>query len=241
MIAHIRKISRTKGRLRLPAAALLLAAVLLIPALHAAARTASPVDTITAAKAFLRMPQQDLDLLSLSMRQDMLDYMEQRDSVYKKANIYMGLSWIETLKPDYMSVHLSDVSTLQIKLLQPGGKGLPVVMTLYTVDDGDGTADTTLKFFDNAMRPLPSSKFIRIPDPRDFYIIPKDAPVDIRDIEEALPFYTIALTTDPATGDLTGRLTSANGLTIEQAEKFRPYLRPELRWIWDGRRMQLQK
>ena len=206
-----------------------------------ASRVAAPADTITVAKAFLNMPQQDLDLLSRSMRQDMLDYMEQRDSVYKKANIYMGLSWIETMQPGYMKVHLSDVSSLQIKLLPRQGRALPVVMTLYTIDDGNGTADTTLKFFDNAMQPLPTSGFMKIPDPEDFYNIPKDSPVGTKDLEEAFPFYTVCLTADPATGDLTGILTSSNALSIEEANRLSKYIRPELHWKWDGRRMQLQK
>ena len=203
------------------------------------APTKAAADTITAAKAFLEMPQQDIDLLTRSMRQDMLDYMQLRDSVYKKANIYMGLSWIERLTPDYIQVHLSDVSSLQIRLLDRKGSSLPVVMAIYTIDDGDGTADSTVSFFDNDMKPLPTSKFLRLPDPKDLYDIPKDAPLSLRDIEEIMPFATIKYTVNPESGRITGTLTSANRLTVEEAEKVKPYLRKELLWDWDGKRYRL--
>lgn len=200
------------------------------------ARTIEATDTVTAASAFLNYPQQQLDLLTKSMRLDMLDYMQQRDSVYKKANIYMGLSWIEEMRPDYIKVHLSDVSSLQIKVFDKGYRGAPLVMSVYTIDDGDGTADSTLSFFDAEMRQLPSRKFIKTPSPTDFYNIPKDAPVSVKDMEEALPFYTIALTADADSGNLSGELTAANGLTLEERRRLAPYLHTRLQWLWDGRK-----
>ncbi|MDE6009817.1 MAG: DUF3256 family protein [Muribaculaceae bacterium] len=206
-----------------------------------ARKPAIPAEPITVGKAFLLIPQQDLDLLTMSMRQDMLDYMEQRDSIYKKANVYMGLSWIEKMEPGYMRVRLSDVSDLQIKLLPLTKSTLPLVMTVYTIDDGNGTADSTVKFFDNAMQEIPTSKFISLPRPDDFYDIPKDSPVSRKDIEEAMPFYTMAVTVNPQTGALTGRMTSANSLTREEEERLKPYLRKELRWSWNGSKMQLMK
>ncbi len=198
-------------------------------------------DTITAAKAFLKMPQQDLDLLTNSMRQDMLDYMQLRDSVYKKANIYMGLSWIEQLTPDYIRVHLSDVSSLQIRLLDRKGSELPLVMAIYTVDDGNGTADSTVSFFDNDMKQLPASKFLPLPDPKNLYDIRKDSPLSLSDLEKLMPFATISFTVDPESGNLTGTPTSANRLTVEQAEKVKPYLRKQLYWDWDGKRYRLRQ
>lgn len=199
------------------------------------------VDTITAAKAFLLMPQQDLDLLTKSMRQDMLDYMEERDSIYKKANIYMGLSWIEEMKPDYMRIHLSEVSSLQIKLLKQTGNSLPLVMTVYTINDGNGTGDSTVKFFNNSMQELPTAKFITLPEPKVFYKIPHKSPMTQRDIEDVMPFYTIEYTINPINGALTGRLTSADGLNSEENERLKPYIKPELLWKWTGRKMELQK
>lgn len=215
-------------------------ALFVLLSLHCqAAKIVEGPDTVTAASAFLEMPRQDIDLLTRSMRQDMIDYMEQRDSVYKKANVYMGLSWIETMRPDYMRVHLSDVSSLQIKLLNQGKGKLPLVLTIYTIDDGNGTADSTIKFFNNEMQQLPQSKFMSVPDPKDFYILPKDSPISAKEIEAVMPFYTVEVTVDPATGNLTGRLTSDNNLTQEEAERLRPYLRKQLHWIWTGKKMQL--
>ena len=54
-----------------------------------------------------------------------------------------------------------------------------------------------------------------------------------------MPFYTIAMTVNPSTGALTGRLTSADGLSPEQQRLLSPYIRQTLLWTWTGRRMKL--
>ncbi|MBD5369667.1 MAG: DUF3256 family protein [Bacteroides sp.] len=209
------------------------------PASAASKKAVTAVDTITAAGAFLRIPDQDLDIILPGARRDMVDYME-ADSIRKTRNIYGGLSWIEDMTPGYMKVHLTDVSSLQVKILPLGKDPAGMVMTIYTVSDGEGTgADSALKFYTPAMQELKLEKHFHTPDPKAFYRIPKDAPVTLKELEETVPFYTMEFTTGPSTTTLKGRVTADDHLTDEERRRIAPYRVADLLWIWDGRRYRL--
>lgn len=186
-----------------------------------------------AADAFIGIPRQDLDILTISMRQDMTDYME-ADSVLKKTNVFLGESWIEQMDSTSMRVHLTDASNLQIQLLPLKKSRNPLVMTIYAVTADNGTSDSTIKFYDTEMKELPASNFFTLPDPKKFYVFPKHEKVNKKEIYDIMPFYTIDYAIKGDT--LTGKLTMSDYLTLEQAEKVKRYLNPEIRWVWDGKR-----
>lgn len=200
------------------------------------------------AKAFSLIPDADLDILTKDMRNEMTIYME-NDSIYRIRNIYGGLSWIEEMNEDYLRVHLTDVSTLQIKALPYDKKGINLIMTIYTIAGEPETADSTIGFY-NLLNPdsaeamltaLPANKFFRLPDPKDFYDIKagnlKDGKrkLTMGEIMEEMPFHTVDYTISPKGTDLCGRLTISNYLTMEARKRLEPYIRPELHWIWDGK------
>ena len=200
------------------------------------------------AKAFRLIPDRDLDILTKPVRQDMVIYME-NDSIYKARNIYTGFSWIEKMTPDYMSVHLTDVSNLQIKRLSTKKAGNPLIMTIYTIAGDSDTADSTIKFYtladpasgDATLTELPLKKYFKLPDPKCFYDMKaggKDSSKDkmtLKDILEEMPFHTVAYTISPDSDQLTGYLTMSNYLTLESRKLIDPYIRPELKWYWDGK------
>ena len=191
----------------------------------------------TAGDAFIAMPRQYLDILTISMRQDMLDYML-ADSIRRQQNVFLSESWIEKMTPDYMSVHLTDASSLQIKILPLIDKkwGENVVLTIYTVTADNGMADSTLKFWSEDMKELPLQKFFTLPDPKSFFSFPKGEKVNKKEIYELIPFYTIRYSIGPGPAELQGELTNSDYLTLEQAAKVKPYLRPGKSWIWrDGK------
>lgn len=210
-------------------------AFMIMPLMMSAAKrdNATATDTITAAEAFIKIPYTELDLLGESQRRDMIDYM-QADSIRKTPNVFMGLSWIEEMTADYMRVHLTDASNLQIKVLNLRKGGVPIVMTIYTVGAENNTVDSTIKFYDNSMNPLQASKFFRLPDPKEFFNINNGSKISYKELEEILPFYTISYTIPSSSDILTARLTITDHLTLEAAEKIKPYLRQQLQWEWNG-------
>ncbi len=212
-------------------------------------------DSVTSltAEVFRLLPDKDIDLLTTSMRTEMIIYMA-ADSIYKARNIYAGLSWIEKMTPGYMRVHLTDVSSLQIKMLDcPKLKG-KLAMTIYTISGDSETADSTIKFYNLTdewtaaakLTELPANKYFRLPDPKAFYDL-KNAPKDmsLSSVLQEMPFHTVAYEISPAKIDgediLTGRLTVSNYLTLEQRKKIDPYIRPILKWRWTGKNFVLLK
>lgn len=198
---------------------------------------------VTAADAFVKMPRQDLDILTISMRQDMIDYM-QADSVVHKRNVFLGESWIEKMTDNYIRVHLTDASDIQLKVLPLAKGDNQIVMSIYTVTADNGTSDSTLKFFNEEMTELPRQQFFSLPNPRDFYDFSKDEKsgkkIDKKEIYNLMPFYTIKYDITPDSDLLQGTLTMSDFLTLEQKAKVEKYLHPEMAWLWTGKKFKKQ-
>ncbi|MDE6271678.1 MAG: DUF3256 family protein [Muribaculaceae bacterium] len=209
---------------------------------------AAPDSTSLVAQAFALIPDADLDILTKEMRKEMTIYME-NDSVYRIRNIYSGQSWIDEMNQDYIRIHLTNVSNLQIKSLPYDKKGINLIMTIYTISGDPETADSTIKFYnlvnpespDASLTELPIKNFFKLPNPKDFYDLKagdlKSAgrKMSMDDIMEEMPFHTIEYSISPKGSDLTGRLTISNYLTMEARKRLEPYMRPELHWAWDGK------
>ncbi len=199
-------------------------------------------------QAFGLIPDADLDILTKDMRSEMSIYME-NDSIFHIRNIYGGLSWIEEMNEDYLRIHLTDVSSLQIKSLPCQKKGINLIMTIYTISGEPETADSTIKFYnllnpyspEAILSPLPANKFFKLPDPKDFYDLKAgdaqagERKLSMNDIMEEMPFHTVRYTISPQGNELTGELTMSNYLSMEARKRLNPYIRPTLRWIWDGK------
>ncbi|MDE5843275.1 MAG: DUF3256 family protein [Muribaculaceae bacterium] len=203
--------------------------------------------------AFLLIPDKDLDILAQSQRNEMVIYMH-ADSVYKCRNVYTGLSWIEDMTQDYMRVHLTDVSSLQLKILPTGKLGTPtrrLVMSIYTISGESDTADSTIKFY-NLTKYTPDSitltevaarKYFTLPNPECFYNVDKIKAegMKLKTLMAEMPFHTVAYTI-PAEGNLlTGRLTIDNYLTTEQRDRMNPLLIKTLRWRWTGKKFEMER
>ena len=81
-------------------------------------------DSLTASDAFVRMPAQTLDILTTSMRLDLLDYYR-ADSIYRVPNVMEGLSYLHRpLTRDYVKVQITPVTTLTLRMMPWKRRGL---------------------------------------------------------------------------------------------------------------------
>lgn len=220
-----------------------------VPAVAAKA-PADTVPPLTSYRVFKAIPQQQLDILSSVMREDMVDYIL-ADSVAKIPNVYTGLSWIEEASDDYMQVHLTDVSTLTVKIL-PYKKGESIAMTLYTLGTGKDTSDTTVRFYSDTMEELPRKKFLPLPSKDDIFLfrrktMPDGSPCpaisdhEKDELSDLLPFRTFEASVAPDSDTLTLTLTSLNYLTTEARGKLEPWLNTTLTYTWTPQGYKLQK
>ncbi|MCH5227096.1 MAG: DUF3256 family protein [Muribaculaceae bacterium] len=195
-------------------------------------------DTITARSIFEKIHLSALEILPRSTRLDMLDYWDV-DSVHKVTNVMEGLSWLEQVTPSYLKVHISAVSTLEIKLLS--AKKNPIVMTIYTVGDDVQAQDSQVKFFSIDLQELDSSKYLQMPQLKDFFDIPKGSTTKMKEIEDMIPFPTLAFSANPENDNLKARLTVEQYINQDDWNIARLFVKPYITLIWEKEKYKVEK
>lgn len=196
-------------------------------------------DKFTVSDAFVKLPAKTLDLLSTSMRKDLLDYYS-NDSIYKVRNAMEGESYfIAPVTDNYLQVRLTPVTVLTMRLL-PSKKG-PVVMTLYTIGDSLQAHDSELCFYDAHMKELKREKIIKLVSSADFINTKNTSRHERDELCSLVPFPTVEYSMAPTGDTLTARLTVGEFLGRETMEKLTPYLNSECQYVWDGSKFRLLK
>ena len=185
--------------------------------------------TFSARKVFENLHSSALEILPKSTRLDMVDYWDV-DSVYKASNAMEGLSWLEKVTPDYLKVHISSVSELEIKLL-PDKNG-NIVMTIYTVGDDVQAQDSQIKFYDESLTELETAKYLVMPQIKDFFEIPKGSATKMKEIEEMIPFPTIAFSAGPDNDNLEARLTVSQYMNQDDWNIAKLFAKPYITLEW---------
>lgn len=186
-------------------------------------------EEFTARSVFEKINTQALELLTPTMRLDMLDYWD-ADSVYKVSNVMEGLSWLEEVTDSYLKVHITDVSALEIKIL-PVKKG-KIAMTVYTVGSDMQSSDSQLDFYDQNLQILNSKDYFDIPDLKDFVEIPKGSLTSMKEIREMIPFPTIAYEASSENNDLKAFLTVKDYINQDDWNILKLFLKPYITFEW---------
>lgn len=215
------------------------ASVLAFTALTAAAGKTAVPDTISVKRAFVEMPVNTLDLLNRSTRLDMLDYFAV-DSVYKAENALEGESYLVAVKPDYLKLQLTAVSTLELKVVR-SKKGGDIVVSVYTISGDSQAPDSDIKFFDANMKELPRDKYFRLPDLKDFFEIPKGSVTTMKELKQMIPFPTIEYFLSPGSDEIKARLTVGTFMDKDDYNIMKLFLKPEIFFRWNGSKYSLVK
>lgn len=194
-------------------------------------------DTLTARSVFARIPLSVLDLLDHSTRLSMLNYWDV-DSVWKAPNQLNGLSYLKDVTPHFLNVQITNVSSLQIKLL-PSPKG-DVVMTIYSIGEGEG-GDSEIHFYDANLKELPAKRYFKELELKDFFSIPKGSVTTMKEIAEMLPFYTSVVEANPDNDDLKVTLTVGDYINQDDYNIMKLFMVPQLTYKWDGKRFKREQ
>ena len=176
-----------------------------------------------------KLQASSLEILPPSIRLDMLDYWDV-DSVYKASNVLGGQSWIINLTENYAKLQLSPVSTLQIKILPE--KKERVIMTIYTVGDEPQAADSEIKFYNEELQELPAAKYFKAPEVKSFFDIPRGSATKMKEIEQMIPFPTIAYNANPDNDNLQSILTVEQFVNQDDWNIAKLFLKPEVILEW---------
>ena len=187
----------------------------------------------SARKVFEKIQIPALEILPVSTRLDMLDYWDV-DSVYQASNAMEGLSWLVDVKPDFLKVRVSAVSTLEIKIL-PVKKG-KIVMTVYTLGDDVQAQDSEVNFYDESLEQLPTDKYFVMPVLKDFFEIPKGSATKMKEIEDMIPFPTVAYSANSENDKLEARLTVEKFVNEDDWNIAKLFLKPYITLEWKKER-----
>lgn len=181
---------------------------------------------------FVRIDAMPLDMLTRSMRLDMLDYYDAGRS-HLQRNTNDGLSRLDTVSDNYLSVTISDVSRYAIRILKTKNN-TPIVMTLYTVGGDEQSADTDISFYNIQLQELPRNKFWKQPDLNDYLNLKNVSKQTRLNIENAIPFPTFVFDASSPDNIVTGKLTIKNYLSDETYKMVEKYIIPEVSYMWNS-------
>ena len=224
-----RKNNKTNKRNLVSALFLMSAFAVFTPNAFAAENKETKDSIFTARHVFETIQTSALEILSPSTRLDMLDYWDV-DSVYKASNVMEGLSWLEKVTPDYLKVRITSVSTFEIKILPDKNK--KIILTIYTVGDDLQAQDSELKFYDEELHLLDTTKHIVMPQVKDFFEIPKGSATKMKEIEDMIPFPTMAFSANPDNDDLEVRLTVEKFINQDDWNIAKLFVKPYVTLHW---------
>ena len=190
---------------------------------------------LTVRQAFADVDVPALDLLTPTMRGDLLAYHDAGAS-REVVNALGGMSSLEQPVTDsYVSCIITPVSKATVKVLSCGKED--VAMLIYTIAGEGQAADSQLMFFDSNMKELRPEKFIKLASIDDFIETPRDRDGAMlkKKLLGLIPFPTVEYVASPDNDGLTARLTVADYMGAEDLHRLKPYLRPEVKYSWNGK------
>lgn len=194
------------------------------------------VDTVlvvrNATDMFYALPKNMLELIPVRLRQDMTDYYLQADSIYSATNNLGGTSHIIDLTDNYLKVQVTDVSTLEIKILP--FKQQKIGAIVYTVC-GEA-ADSKISFFDEYAQELKVEKFFKAPKLKDFFTIPKGSLTSMKEIEQMVGFTTIEYRLDTTDNSLRAYLTIDKHINQDDYNIIKLFLLDSIVYDWNGKK-----
>lgn len=193
--------------------------------------------TLTARSVFENLHSPAFETLKKTTRLDMLDYWD-ADSIYHARNATGAESWIEKLTPDYAYLRLTPVSTCEIKVLPL--KNDTVVMSIYTVGDNKGVADSEVSFYDKNLKELPATKFFTRPQVSDFIDIKglKYSPGEIDDIIKIPSMVFVSTSGD---NRLKGNLAIETTIDVDVWKEISSHIRKDIVLNWQNGMFRLEK
>lgn len=213
-------------------AALLTAVVALLLTAVASAAPKKSGAPLTADSVFMELQPPVLDMLSRSARFEMLEYFKV-DSIYDATNSLGGKSRLETVTPEYLKAQITDVSTLEIRIL-PLKKGGDIAVVSYTVDSTGAQADSQLFFVSGDGSLLEGKKLFRAPELKHFFHIDKGSVTKMGELVDMVQFPTIEYILSPDTTELKGRLTVGEYMDVDDYNIMKLFLVPQITWTWNG-------
>ncbi len=191
------------------------------------------VAQFTAKQAFKDAPRRVFPLLDELTRLDMIDYFES-GSKSSSNNLADGKCSILELTTNQLKLRMTDVSTYSINTVQSKGDSIIILISTLKLP----AEDSYITFYDRNWNILDGKRFVA-PSLKQW--LSPDAKPSMEDIENAVPFVSCRYDFDPVTGVLTLAPTLNELLGVESYDVVKNYLKPQILYRWDGKKMKMVK
>ena len=179
---------------------------------------------------FVAMPDSVTPLLTKVNREDCIDFLDSNMKAIVK-NRFGKEAEMKVLTSDYVQMQISEVSTLEMKLL-PVNDSTKVVCMVKTVCAS--ASDSSIRFYTSDWsKELAAKDFLQAPSGNDFFL-PNDSPTDEDAIiRKKADMHLMKASLSKEDTSLTFIYTTPDHLNKEDREKMVPLLKKEpivLRW-----------
>lgn len=187
---------------------------------------------VTAEEAFINAPQDIFMLLNRNARLDMLDYFK-ADHAGQVKNALKGTSSITSLTPEEMTIKMTPSSTYQLAVLPATKEDNDIIALIVTLNSP--ARDSRISFYRaKDWSHVDTKKIISEPLLADWL---SDTGKQNRQMVEAMiPFMMAYYTYNPADATLTATGDMATFLTPDIYSMIKDYLRPDLKYKWNGKK-----
>lgn len=189
-----------------------------------------------AVELFIKMPVSNLNMLSSSTRSDMIDFLTEADSIYQATNALGETAQLTKVSADrsYLQVRLTPMSIMSIKQFTLNGESSPIYAVAHTVGDSVVAPDTKLFFMDAKLNELPASRFMPKLATASFFNFPNKR-VE-REVLGKLRYPMIEYKLHENEPVIEARFTAGMGLNLDDQKIISTYMKPNLLFMWNGRK-----
>ena len=194
---------------------------------------AVPVAAQDMKSVFVNMPDSIVPLLTKVNREDCVDFLASDMKAVVK-NRFDCSAELKTLTADYLQMQLTEVSTLELKLL-PLKDSVQVICMVRTVCAS--ACDSEVRFFGTDWKELPASDYFALPSEEVFYL-PKDSVGgEYDELRTKADLYLVKASLSPDDASLTLKYDTPSYINKEDREKLAACLRKAsvvLEWREEG-------
>lgn len=190
---------------------------------------AAAQEPLTATRAFTEAPAAIFPTLDRMTRLDMVDYFNSGSPKPSK-NAFKGDSRIIAASDRSITIATSDVSEIQLSLLESGNDTILMVITTLKTP----APDSGVRFYTTRWKEITKGLFM-VPL-LDDWMLP-EAQKRRDDLENTVPFVLASITYDPQTATLTLKNNLGDFLPDDDSKWVSPLLRSQLVYKWNGKKM----
>lgn len=174
-------------------------------------------------QVFISMPESIEPLLTKVNREDCVDFIDSNMKAVVK-NRFDHDSELKVLTDNYLLLQLTDVSTLEMRLL-PLADSIQVICMVKTVCGS--ACDSEVRFFDTQWKELDGKEYFRFPKEEQFYLPLDSIGREYSELRSKADMYLMKVALSSKEAELLVEYATPSYLNEEDSSKLSTYLRKE--------------